>query len=102
MNMPRRRHHPGKAREHHQRHDARLQQREKIADGGDTGMRRRDSDMRLLNLWQLVELMERRRRRQGPFKGGGAHAPGIVGGLALFGEGFRQHRSGTPARRSRQ
>src|SRR5947207_3653485 len=37
---------------------------------------------------ELVVLVERRRRRQRPFQGGGAHAPGIVGRLLLAHEGL--------------
>src|SRR4051794_21246655 len=40
---------------------------------------------------QGVEVVERRRRRQGPFQGGGAFAPGIGRGLAAADGRFEQH-----------
>src|ERR1051326_8226726 len=40
-----------------------------------------------LDPWQLVELVERRRRRQRPFQRGRPRTPRIVGRLLLAGEG---------------
>jgi hypothetical protein len=65
VDMSRRHDNPRQPGEHHQGHDARLQQREKVPDSGDPdigkGFGNRHSQNVLMDMRQFVELMERRR-----------------------------------------
>ena len=103
---------PTKRGEHDKRHHPRLEQREIVA-GRRHGRRRGEPRCRtsfcavahhgsasLFDHRQRVELMERRRRRQGPFQRRGACAPRIVGSpAAALAKACEERRRGRSARR---